>query len=122
MKLRLLKVIMPQLDGVKVATEIRRERTASGEGNLGRVVTLDVILDTRQPGCHCEDGDWMWRRGKPPLIPGMLVSELSKLESGCCEPERYHKDGTKLSKIEMWAQPPKWICPRLDKLRRSYGL
>lgn len=67
-----------------------------------RRVGAEVLAETRRKGCYCEEEKHMSRLGLKALDASTEVSTLVDLAGGCTTGN--------------------WICPRLDNVRRRFGL
>lgn len=85
----------------EVLTRANVTTSTNGSGRASRTrrdgtvtISAAIIADTltRYPTCTCEETH--------DLRAGMTLFELQRLGSGCCD---------------------RWICPRLDAIRRAYG-
>lgn len=100
--------------GLGPTHERRIEAALSQDGSVARGATISpaVLNETRTARCKCEDAEHMVEltdvRGI--LYPGMLVSELRDLGSGCTATRRGHGLSASVQ----------GVCVRLDKLRRRY--
>jgi hypothetical protein len=102
MLLKGLRIDPSKLDTLGEAYE--RAGSAGQTGGVS-VVTEEVLAATRREGCKCEDPRHMAALGLGPLRPGLLVrgdTGLVALESGCTK--------------------GRWVCSRLDAVRRRYGV
>lgn len=72
--------------------------TAAGGG---RAVSAEVLAQTQRDECKCEDPRHMAALGLSPLRVGTPVFQLVELGSGCTT--------------------GRWVCSRLDRVRRAYG-
>ncbi len=71
-----------------------------GRGQQG-AVTEAVLVDTLREHDHC-------RCEELGLVPGLPVAQLRDLGAGCCDTRFDQSKG--------------YVCGRLDRLRRRYGL
>jgi hypothetical protein len=110
------------LDAVGQRTADKKRSTQAG-GSSASIVSQDVLSSTgaQFPHCKCEHEDHMANLGKPVLHAGTLVNGPGGLNgiSPAWNGER-------------WVSVPGgdglgtgcttgWVCPRLDKVRRTYG-
>lgn len=125
LRLNGLRVRRVGLASVGAATQRRAARIASGvRGATASIVSADVLAETRTSDCKCEDEQHMRGLGLPVLQVGTLVrgpgglfgiSPEFNISTGQWEPI---PDGKGL---ESGCTSGKWICPRLDKIRRRYS-
>lgn len=82
--------------------------TRRGRGRGGMYVTAEVLADAAgtYADCRCDELG---------LVVGMATSDLVELGSGCTGET---PDGRRLKP----AGSGGWVCPRLDTVRRRYGL
>lgn len=82
----------------------KRAGSAAGRITGGLVISEEVIAEvmSQHSTCYCQDPNTMETLGLPTIAPGMRVSELVDVGSGC---------KTRLG----------YVCPALDNLRRRYG-
>lgn len=127
LRLNGLRVRRVALASVGAATTRRAARIASGiRGTTDTVVSADVIADTRTDTCKCEDEAWMRGLGLPTLHAGTPVRGPGGLAG--ISPEYNFT-------TQQWEAVPedpkalgsgcttgRHVCPRLDKVRRRYGL
>lgn len=96
----------------------------SGHGLGVRVVSAEVLAQTRVPTCKCEDPRHMASLGLLPLHPGTLLRGPGGLQG--ISPE-YNFTTEQWEPVEGGAGlgggcTKGHVCPRLDKVRRIYGL
>ena len=79
-------------------------QVVSRSGGRLATVSASLLAETRLPPCNCEDIDHMselYPHVNGHLHAGMPVKALRLLASGCTT--------------------GRWVCPRLDRIRRQLG-
>jgi hypothetical protein len=94
------------LNGLKIsrpALQQLMDGVSASSSPRGKCVTQVDLVTTHNPSCRCDDPDHMGNLShtKGHLYAGMPVSGLRALNSGCT---------------------PRWVCSRLDSLRRRHVL
>jgi hypothetical protein len=101
------------------------ERHGGSRSSLGAVVSQEVLASTRKPECKCEDPKHMAALGLPVLRAGMLVRGPGGLQgvgpnyNYLTEEWEPVEEGTGLGS---GCTTGRWVCPRLNEIRRRYGV
>lgn len=97
----------------------------SGHGLGVRVVSAEVLAQTRVDTCRCEDPRHMASLGLSTLHAGTLLKGPGGLQGISPEYNFTTEQWEPVPEgkgLESGCMTGKHICPRLDKVRRIYGL